>query len=318
MLNFIIRLHGREEEMVTILPLLETIVNASPDYRVNLILDEKNIYNAKWFKERVAIFNIPEEKEKSVFGVHHFAANLHDVFNVDYFIDFVCDFHSAFIGLAFKAKKRIGLAGGPKSYFYTNSMESFTGLFPDEKKLSVLKYIEELKDIKINKISVETKKEYHRVCVDLSRYHEEFFLERLELLLPEFEEIEKFFYVPAHLEEEIENDDSEILKRLKEQGVFFQTLDDEIIAKLETFDLCISANLLFAELAHLKGCRSLVMKDLDYHFSPCGYIDSSLMLLKYDGIDLVQYGIDELKNLRVISEVYDYIINYFSLRFEPS
>ncbi|EQC44771.1 hypothetical protein [Bacteriovorax sp. Seq25_V] len=318
MLNFLIRLHGTEEEMVAILPLLETIVTIQNDNRVNLILDEKSVYNSFWFKERINIFNIPEEKEKSVFGVHHFAANLHDVFNVDYFIDYVNDFHSAFIGLAFKAKKRIGLAGGPKSYFYTHSMESFSGLFPDEKKLSVLKFVEELKNSKPIKMIADTKKEYQKICVDLTRFNEELYLERIEALVSTFDEVEKYFYVPAHLEEALEEDDREIIKKLKAMGLFFQSHEDEIISKLETFDLFISSNLLFTQLAHLKGCRALLVKEMGFNLSPCGYVDSSLMILKYEGIDLVQYGIDEVKNLRVISEVYDYIINFYSLRLEPS
>ena len=312
MLNFLIRVEGSGKEFTSILPLVRTLLAASEDNRVNIITDESFFVPSEWMPQRCYVFNIPDDKKGTVFGVHHFAANLHDVFNVDYFIDFVNDFHSAFLGLAFKAKKKIGLQGGPKTYLYNVSMEAFHGMFADQKKLSVLEHIEEVDKESVQFWDTTIKKEYENAFVDLSSINEEFYRERILKLIGAFEEIKLFGYVPLDMDETFNE------PKVQDKIELFTQDRKLVLDNIDRFQVVISDSLLLCQLAMMKGLRSLFITNENDQVENWAQMESSIGVLKFDGIDLVKYGIDEEKELRVLSELEDYILNFYNLRLEPS
>lgn len=317
MINFLIRIRGNAKEIVGLYPLLFTILKQNQQNKINIIVDEEYDHNQLCLPRGVRTYQIPKSKVDGVFGVHHFAANLHDVFNVDYFIDYICDFHSAFIGLAFKAKKRIGLSGGPKSYFYTHTMESFSGLFDDEKYLSVRKYIPEIENLEIFEIKSEPVKEYNICLFDLEKFSDEKYLKRISSLFEIFD-LPKFFYVPEHLENLYHEETAEILGMIRASGQVFSEKFEELSNKIDTFEIIFTDNYLFAIFCHMQNRRVLFMCDESFSIPNCRYIDLSTFILEFNDTELCRYGINELKDIRIPSEIYDYLLNYYTLRIEPT
>lgn len=317
MLNFLIRIKGEDKQIVSLYPLIYTILKQNQQNRINIIVDEEYIQNQLFLPKGVRTYNIPKSKVDGVFGVHHFAANLHEVFNVDYFIDYICDFHSAFIGLAFKAKKRIGLAGGPKSYFYTHTIPSFGGLFDDEKLISVRKLIPEIENAKPFEFKIETVREFNLCFIDLSDFQQELYLKRLEVLL-EIIELPIFYYIPPELEEVFVSDESEVLKNIKAKGQVFTDPIESLADKIINFEIVITNNYLFSIFCHLYNRRVLFICDQTFVIPNCRFIDLQTLVLQYSGADLFKYGIGELKDMRIPSEIFDYLLNFYSLRIEPS
>jgi len=312
MLNFLLRVDGSDKEFTSVLPLVRTLLAASEENRVNIITDESYIVPSEWMPKGCYVFNIPDDKKGTVFGVHHFAANLHDVFNVDYFIDFVNDFHSAFLGLNFKAKKKIGLQGGPKTYLYNVSMESFHGMFLDQKKLSVLEHIEEVDSTHTVYWDSQIAKEYENAVIDLSSIYKENYKDRVLRLSDAFEDIKLFGYVPLDMEASFEE------SKIQEKIEVFTQDRRVILDNIDKFQMIISDSMIMCQLAMMKGLRALLILNEDQNIETWSQMNSSIGILKFDGADLVKYGIDEEKELRVLSELEDYIINYYSLRLEPS
>lgn len=317
MLNFLIRIKGEDKQIVSLYPLIYTILKQDNQNKINIIVDEDFVQNQLFLPKGVRTYNIPKSKVDGVFGVHHFAANLHEVFNVDYFIDFICDFHSAFIGLAFKAKKRIGLAGGPKSYFYTHTLNSFSGLFDDEKLLSVKKLIPEIEACNTFEFKIDTVREFNLCFIDLSCFQDEQYLKRLEILL-EIIDLPVFYYIPPDLEEVFVEDESELLKTIKSKGQVFTDPIESLADKIVNFEMVITNNYLFSIFCHLYNRRVLFVCDHTFVIPNCRFIDLQTLILQYSGEDLYKYGIGELKDVRVPSEIFDYLLNYYDLRIEPS
>ena len=311
MINFLIRIIGTERELVSLLPLLN-FLSSKEGVVANIIADEGLDIPSSWLPPKCKLFVIPDNKKKSVFGIHHYAANLHDIFNVDYYFDFINDFQSAFVGLAFRAKKRIGLKGGPKSYLYNTSLERFPGNYLDEQKLSVLEYVKEFKDTQIDFNETEVKKELHKVCIDLTNIDNDLYRSRIENLIQGFEELSLFGFVPSEAEEDFNYPD--LAKKIE----LFCEHKKDFFQKQDHFDVVITDSLYMAEKTLLSGNRALLIMNEGEELPVWSKQDSSICALKFLQNDLVQYGIDEEKELRVLSELEDYLINYYELRLEPS
>lgn len=314
MLNFLIRVKADDEEFLSLLPLVMGILNKSEENRVNIIVDEEFDVRDEWFHDRLGIFFISQKKRDSLFGAHHYAANLHEVFNIDYYIDFISDFNSAFLGLAFRAKRKIGLQGGPKSYLYSYSLESFEGLFPDQRKLSVIKYIDELQEKDFSYIkSEETKRVIEKVLFDFKNHGDQNLIKKYEELRNNFSDLKCFGYVPTHLEHDYEN-----FLEAPDQFEVFHHKDEDLVETLKRFDIFITDSPLRAQLALINGIRPMLIMDERDKVLAWSQMDSSIGQLRYDENDLVIYGINEQRALKVPSELEDYLINYNTLRIEPS
>ncbi len=313
MLSFLIRVGGEEKEFLSILPLVYGILNKDELNRVHVIVDEGFAVNDKWFHDRLQIYHIPEKKRDSLFGAHHFAANLHEVFNIDFYVDFVCDFNSAFLGLAFRARKKIGLQGGPKSYLYSYSLENFEGLFLDQKKLSVIDVIDifHKSDFPFMEYR-ELSREFENVLFDLTSFDNKL-IERYRSIFNQFTDLKCFGWVPTHLSEDFESPFKD-----EDNIEVFEMPEEKLVEGLERFDLFITNSYIKAQVALLNGVRSFLIMEEGDELVSWAHMDSSVGTLKFDETDLVLYGFDEERALRVPGELEDYIINFNTLRLEPS
>ncbi|MCB9060252.1 MAG: hypothetical protein H6622_01865 [Halobacteriovoraceae bacterium] len=116
-------------------PFLHALHQEDEQAEINIIVPEDfyNIYRALPFHVRV--FEIPQQKE-TILGIHHFAYNLKDVFNIDTFFDFANNFKSSLIGLFFKAKNRIGNREGMRKFIINHQVERKSYLNSDSDFLS--------------------------------------------------------------------------------------------------------------------------------------------------------------------------------------
>lgn len=120
--KFLIRASSKELENVYSLPLIHYIHQNFPKCEIDIIISEGlfNVFGVLPFK--VNVFVLPKDKS-SIAGVHHYAYNLKDVFNVDCFIDLEGGLKEAVLGLSFKSKKRLGFARGLQKYLLTHRVE---------------------------------------------------------------------------------------------------------------------------------------------------------------------------------------------------
>jgi len=129
MKTFLIKGPLTDQEVVSSFPLIHLIKECHPDAKISIVLDEgqNNLYNFLSFS--VDVFFLPESRSNLI-GVHHFAVNLLEVFNVDVFIDLENSLKSSFLGFSFKAKHKLGYKKGMNAIFLTHKLES------DDKKLN--------------------------------------------------------------------------------------------------------------------------------------------------------------------------------------
>jgi len=137
--TFLIKGPLTDEEVVSSFPLIHLIKEGNPDVKISIVLDEgqNNLYNFLSFK--VDVFFLPESKS-NLMGVHHFAVNLLEVFNVDVFIDLENSLKSSFLGFSFKAKHKLGYKKGMNSIFLSHKLEGDdkkSNDNPDEKYLKL-------------------------------------------------------------------------------------------------------------------------------------------------------------------------------------
>lgn len=74
----------------------------------------KILFNALPFKVSAHFIS---DKEWTFLGIHRFAYNLYEVFNVDLYIDLESTLKSAFLGLCFRSKIKVGFANGLNRLF---------------------------------------------------------------------------------------------------------------------------------------------------------------------------------------------------------
>ncbi len=105
-------------------PLLHALNAEEGKKEINIIINEEetDVFGVLPFE--VKVFKIPKSKKDSFFGIHHFAYNLIDVFNIDYYIDLAGNFKSAFFGCTFRSKTRISYKTGLNKYLLTHAFES--------------------------------------------------------------------------------------------------------------------------------------------------------------------------------------------------
>jgi len=93
--------------------------------------------------------------------MHHFAYNLKFVFNIDIYFDLAEDFPGAYLGYAFKAKKRVGYkAEKLKDRIFTNVYQKKDSVHKTHEYVNLLSsYLEE--EIKIHKVVSNLPKRFY-------------------------------------------------------------------------------------------------------------------------------------------------------------
>ena len=108
-----------------------------PNEQISIIGPEKIYDLYRFLPFEVLIYPFPSNKN-TLPGIHHFAYNLNDVFNIDIYFDLIDDFKSAFMGFAFRSKVRIGSDEGMKRYLLTKRLPPKFYPSIDQKSLELL------------------------------------------------------------------------------------------------------------------------------------------------------------------------------------
>lgn len=122
--KYLIHIDGSIKHQLYVLYLSHLLHSKHDEIEFNVItpnLNELNYMQLSPFE--INVFQYEDSQIKSMPQAHKFAYNLHEVFNVDVFVDFMNTATSAFLGTAFKAKKRIGFYSRIRSLLLTESIK---------------------------------------------------------------------------------------------------------------------------------------------------------------------------------------------------
>lgn len=137
MKKILVRAPDDEENVILSFPFMHALKDEFPQDQINVICSERALDLYRFLPFELALHSFPEKKN-TLPGIHHFAYNLHDVFNVDIYFDLVDDFKSAFMGFAFRCKERLGTDDGLKRYFLTKRLPLKFYSSLDYKSLDIL------------------------------------------------------------------------------------------------------------------------------------------------------------------------------------
>ncbi|EQC44433.1 hypothetical protein M899_1518 [Bacteriovorax sp. BSW11_IV] len=89
-------------------PMLQKLRHEFPESEINLLCLAEQGDFFKFLDINLKVYEIPLDDYKLAF-MHKFAANLHDVFNINMYIDLSGEFLGAMTGMFFRAEKKYGL-----------------------------------------------------------------------------------------------------------------------------------------------------------------------------------------------------------------
>lgn len=150
--KILVKFPRSNEDVFQCFPFLITLSEEFPKAELNVIVEEGGPLAFAYLPFKVNVFERPASK-LSLIETHHFCANLHDVFNIDLFIDLENSFNSAFIGFNFRAKERYGYLVKWNKYLLTKSLPDEPTLGVEKKSLKLLEFItgKSFSDVRVGK-----------------------------------------------------------------------------------------------------------------------------------------------------------------------
>lgn len=123
MQKFLVNIDGSKEQFLYALYLAHVVNMNFDEVEFNIIRPEKSGLDLSKFSPfEIQSFSYNEKDGSSLPRAHKFAYNLHDVFNIDVFVDFCQTTTSAFWGTAFRAKQRIGISSRVRKMLLTKAV----------------------------------------------------------------------------------------------------------------------------------------------------------------------------------------------------
>ncbi|WP_372654601.1 glycosyltransferase family 9 protein [Halobacteriovorax sp.] len=120
--KFLIQGPRDRDKVVSLFPFFIKLNELFPDAEVNVIIDKGLEDVLELLPHKVRIYPLPADLN-TIVGIHKFAVNVTDVFNIDHFFDFSFDYKGALTGFCFRAKNRVGENSGGKRLLYTKKMD---------------------------------------------------------------------------------------------------------------------------------------------------------------------------------------------------
>lgn len=138
--------------IIECLPFIVTVSEEFPKAELNIIVEENCSNLLAFLPFKVRVFERPKTK-LSMIETHHFCANLHDIFNIDLFLDLENTINSAFLGFNFRATERVGFEIKWNKYFLTKKMPMPLNSSMEQKSMKLLEFYlgKSLKEIRISK-----------------------------------------------------------------------------------------------------------------------------------------------------------------------
>lgn len=118
MKKILVRAPDDQESVILSFSFMHALKEEYPQDQIYIIASEQayDLYSLLPFKVFLHLFPL---NKNNLPGIHHYAYNLNEVFNIDIYFDLIDDFKSTFMGFAFRAKERMGPDEGLKKYFLT-------------------------------------------------------------------------------------------------------------------------------------------------------------------------------------------------------
>lgn len=149
--KILIRAPKKKSEAVSTFPLIHKVREEYPNSQIHIIHDQDHsgYYSSFPFETFTYEFN---EEDVSLPGIHKYAVNQNEIFNIDIYFDLSGSFKSAFLGFSFRAKERVGYVSGLNKLFLTQKVEPFTSYRPDRVHLKLLEVLleKDFSEVKIN------------------------------------------------------------------------------------------------------------------------------------------------------------------------
>lgn len=121
--KILVKLPKMAEDVFLTFPFITILSEEFPKSEINLLIEEGDMTAFLYLPFKVKVFERPKNKQNLI-DTHQFIANLHDVFNIDLFIDLENTFNSAFIGFNVRSPIRIGFDMGWNKHLLTKKYKS--------------------------------------------------------------------------------------------------------------------------------------------------------------------------------------------------
>lgn len=150
--KILVKFPRSKEDVMQCLPFIVTLSEEFPKAEINIIVEEKCSLILLFLPFKVKVFERPASK-LSLVETHHYCANMHDIFNVDLFLDLESSLNSAFLGFNFRAKERVGYEVRWNKYLLTKKFPEPSNLSVEKRAMRLLElYLnKDLKDVRISK-----------------------------------------------------------------------------------------------------------------------------------------------------------------------
>ncbi len=138
MKKILVRAPDDQESVILTFPFMHALREEFPNDQIHVIGSEEVWELYRFLPFELFLYPFPLRKN-TLPGIHHYAYNLHDVFNIDIYFDLIDDFKSAFMGFAFRAKERMGSDEGLKKYLLTKRLAPKFYSSCDKRAMDLLK-----------------------------------------------------------------------------------------------------------------------------------------------------------------------------------
>lgn len=127
--KFLIQAPRTREGIMTLFPFFIKLYERFENAEVNVVVDKGLEEVLDLLPQKVRVYTLPEGMN-TVLGIHKFAVNVTDIFNIDYFFDFAFDLKGALTGFYFRSKERVGENLAFKRVLYNRRMEAAQNFSP--------------------------------------------------------------------------------------------------------------------------------------------------------------------------------------------
>lgn len=150
--KILVKFPREKNDVMQCLPFIVTLSEEFPKAEINIIVEENCSLILSFLPFKMRVFERPASK-LSLIETHHYCANLHDIFNIDLFMDLEGSLNSAFMGFNFRAKERVGYEIKWNKYLLTKKFPLPSNLSIEKKSMKLLElYLKKnLRDVRIAK-----------------------------------------------------------------------------------------------------------------------------------------------------------------------
>ncbi|MDD0852413.1 hypothetical protein HBN50_04855 [Halobacteriovorax sp. GB3] len=292
-------------EAILIYPFLLKVRELYPESEINLLCKEGQRVYFSFLDLKIKTYEVPLADYKLAF-MHKYAVNLHDVFNINLYIDLSGEFLGAMIGVFFRAETKFGYHRDLKSKLMFSKSVEFKDTDSFEKRINSMLSLFEQENLEIYKTA---RTEFKRKNSPLKFF---FFYEDL---LKEKESLLWIDLVNQIYEQEIifwldEKDREEFTSNLNNKSEYFFHMGE--LSALQRYfsevDVVLTDQQWVLFLCEFLGTSCFYFKRNDIAFEQSGSFTGPFPVITFEEesiLDIIDGG--EKKPIKVVDEVLDFI-----------